>query len=113
MRRLSDGVAEMVLKAIQELAILDIVRQEIEWEVLPFVGGGAVGWLIGIGLPTAGGDYEMPFGPLNDPHSQAETSNLVLMLYMKAAEKAAVAGARSGAPSNGGKASPGGLALPG
>jgi hypothetical protein len=114
MRRLSEHVGEMMVKAIGELPVLEAARDQIEWEIVTFVDqGGTVGWLIGIGVPVpGGGDYIMPFTPLKDPHDQEQISMFVRLLYTSATQKVDEQIARNAAGSNGGKTSPGGLALP-
>lgn len=114
MKRLSDGITDRVKKAIRELEILEVERQAIEWEVMPFVTeDSSVGWLIGIGLPVpATGDTIMPFTPLNDVHSQAEISRIVRALYEGTAIQVDQETGKITAASNGHGESPGGLIIP-
>jgi hypothetical protein len=116
MKRLADIVAGYVQEAVAGLPILDAEREQVEWEVIPFVNmldGGTVGWVVGIGLPVREtGDSIMPFAPVSDPHSRGEVARIVGALHQAAASQVLKISGEVRATANGHGKSPGGLIVP-
>lgn len=75
-QRVSDGVAEMVKRAIGGLPVLQTIKDEIDWEVIPALqqapdGSAVLVFMIGIGLPIPGtGDRNMPFAAIDDDREE-------------------------------------------
>ena len=120
MGRLSDAVGPKIVSAINALEIPRVVRDSIEWELVPaLIPGAAPGqfgftYMLALSVPVPGaGDYVMHVGQLEDPHvSQPEFSRAVRALYDSVQREADDRQLQRTAPANGGKMSPGDIALP-
>jgi hypothetical protein len=120
---MTDIVVHHVEAAIEGLDVPGEVRQQIEYEVLPFLAPEppsspfaqpqlSLKFIIGVGLPTLAGDHHIPLHPLDDPHDPAEITRLVQQLFETAQAMVAEADGKIRAAANGHKASPGGLIIP-
>lgn len=92
-RRVSDELIERIAQAIEELDILEVIKEKIRWEVVRILNlrpGGRdtdLAYMIGLGLPIPGTeDYTMSFLPLQDD-AYAEVSRLVRSLYDRAQQE--------------------------
>lgn len=119
MERVSDDLATIVRKAINDLPVLEPARDLIRWEVFPFLGmksgspAPGVHYMIGIGVRVAlTGDHVINYDPVSDPYDGGETTRVVRALYQAAEREAAEVTAAAMRASNG-HGSPGsGLILP-
>lgn len=113
-KRLSEIVAARVEQAISGLEVIASDKDDVEWEVIPFVAlDSTVRWLVGIGLPVpVSGDTVMLFTLLSDPHDKDEVTRIVRAMYAAAVSEAAEATARATSASGGHGRTPGGLLLP-
>lgn len=120
MYRISDGVTDRVLAAIDRLEVLQAIKDDIGYEVSPALlarqNGMILAFMIAIGLPVPGApsaadqDHVLYMHPLEDPHaSQEEVDRIVRELYRQAQEEADAIRARRAVGGNGHKRSPGGL----
>jgi hypothetical protein len=117
-RRVSDELAAKVQRAIEELPVLEVTREQMVWEVVPFLAPdprdptqASLQYMIGIGLPFGIGEQVLHFCPLMDPNDAAEIARVVGRLAEGVQDEVAGQAARTAAPLNGGK-SAGGLLLP-
>jgi len=120
MGRLSDAVGPKIISAIDVLDVPQVVKDSIEWELVPaLIPSGAPGefgftYMLALSLPVPGAsDYVMHVAQLEDPHvSQPEFTKAVRALYASVQREADDRQLQDTSPANGGKMSPGGLALP-
>lgn len=115
--RLTDMAVERVLAALGGLQVPQVVKDQIEWEVMPSMGrDGSLAYvpMIGLPVPNTADDFEMAIGaPGLDPHApQAEWDRAVRLLVEQVQVQSAERAMRNASPQNGHKTSPGGLALP-
>lgn len=118
--RISDLLGRRVAAAIEELPVLSVARDGINWEItpalMPGAGGLVLAYMVAVSIPVPGsveGDRVLYMAPLDDPDASQETvSTLVRSLHDRCQAEAAERQARVNAHSNGHRESPGGLILP-
>lgn len=117
--RLSDTIVRQIEAVIEEMSLPQAVKDQTECEVVPFMapdpqtrGAVNLNYMIGIGLPTSGGDAVMFFHPLEDPHSRTEIGMLVRRLFSDVQHQVTREEQALQGISNGERRSEGGLLLP-
>jgi hypothetical protein len=120
MYRISDGIIERVLEAIEGLAVLQAIKDTIGYEVTPALfmrpEGTILAYMIAIGLPVPGEhvpadqDHVLYMHPLEDPHApQEEVDQVVRELYRQAQQEADAIRVKRAIAGNGHKRPLGGL----
>lgn len=117
MKRLTEVGAEKVRKALEALQIPGVVRDQIEWDVVPGIGPGMFSIVPIICFPVtqAGEDFVLHMGaPGLDPHETQEAFNdAIRRLVAGVQEEAAARKLAMDSSMNGHSGmSPGGLAIP-
>jgi hypothetical protein len=107
-----------VTAAIDSIPVLQVIRDEIGWEITPALlpdraGGMSLAYMVAVSLPLDPGsvekDHVLYMTSLTDPHAdQGNVNTLVYGLYQRCQDEADARRAQS----NGHRESPGGLALP-
>jgi hypothetical protein len=116
--RISDAIAAKVAAAIESIPVLQVIRDEIGWEITPALlpdraGGMTLAYMVAVSLPLDPGsvqkDHVLYMTSLADPDAdQGNVNTLVYGLYQRCQNEADERRARS----NGHRETPGGLVLP-
>lgn len=116
-RRVSDEIAAKIVRAIEELPILEVIKEKIRWEAVPILNlqpgsNTNLMFMAGLGLPVPGTeDYIMPFLPLQDD-AYEEIARLVGTLYEQAQKDVDEEYAARAVALNGHRKTAGGLIIP-
>lgn len=112
--RVSTLIAERIKTAVEELQAPQMIKDRLEWEIVPGLkptpdGGMSLIFMVGLGLPVPGTeDRIMPFAMLEDD-KQGEVTRIVRSLYDRAQGELDAA---AGIPAGQSRKSAGGLLIP-
>jgi len=110
-RRISDVLGERVTEAIKAMPVLEVAREQVDWEITPAllpVPGTSdlmLAYMVAVSIPvpgSVGGDKVLYMAPLDDPDApQEKVSALVWDLYQRCQAENDERRAQIGAQANG------------